>query len=153
MVVSDCAEDVPWEEIEGMAMLEVDVEVVANVAVEDWTTTKEVAAALLDDSDGDATDPEKAVCGLFADLDAVFVGITDSWVGTMAFEVGAPEFAPPAGTVETSTFGQSFSTAVLLKNMPMRVSGNAVVPLHSLLIRLVTPSRKATHFGEQAELS
>lgn len=57
----------------------------------------------------------------------------------------------PATAVDTAsspTLGQSFSTAIPLKNIPIRVSGYAVMPLHSSLSSFVLSSRKATHCGE-----
>ena len=52
-------------------------------------------------------------------------------------------------SAELSGPAQSCCTAVPLKNMPIKVWGNAVMPLHSSFKRFVIFSRKATHAGEQ----
>lgn len=56
---------------------------------------------------------------------------------------------PAADSVSTATFGQSSSTAVFLKNIPISVLGKAVMPLHSSLSNFVMSWRPATHCAEQ----
>lgn len=41
-----------------------------------------------------------------------------------------PSLIPPDPSVESRTFGQSVLTPAFVKNMPMSVSGYALVPLH-----------------------
>ena len=48
------------------------------------------------------------------------------------------------------TFGQSVVTPVWLKNMPIRVSGYALVPLHCRLIETDTLSNCSTQSSEHA---
>ena len=48
------------------------------------------------------------------------------------------------------TFGQSVVTAVWLKNMPISVSGYALVPLHCVLIETDTLSNSSTQSIEHA---
>lgn len=72
-------------------------------------------------------------------------------VGPPACEVFEVCPGPAAAVaVVPSISGQSCSMAVFLKNMPIRVLGKAVMPLHLSLRRIVIASKEATHCGEQA---
>lgn len=88
-------------------------------------------------------------------IEVVDVNSIDTWEGVADESAVIPacdgaEVWPAAAvdTVSTPTLGQSSLTAVPLKNIPIKVLGKAVMPLHSSLSNCVLASRKSKHCGE-----
>ncbi|KAL8784676.1 MAG: hypothetical protein Q9195_008937 [Heterodermia aff. obscurata] len=102
------------------------------------------------------TTEEATVCVLFCLVVEACVWVDWAVVLTTVSEADAAvalcELCPPLFPPDSPlrTFGQSVVTPVWLKNMPIRVSGYALVPLHCVLIETDTPSNCSTQSIEHA---
>lgn len=103
------------------------------------TTTEEAKACVL-------------LCLVVEGCDRVVCAVVRATVSEADAAVALCELCPSLSPPEPPlrTFGQRVVTPVWLKNMPMRVSGYALVPLHCVLIESDTVSNSSTQSIEHA---